>query len=287
MPHSASPRPCPACRARDAASAFTVDGYAYARCRACGTLFVTPLPDLAEIAAVYLGPRYHDVAADEAPRMRAEAAARARILHDHGVRALLEVGCGPGYFLDACRDLGIAAEAVDRAPNAQAARDRGHRVHDRWFADHGPPEPRYDAVALWEVLEHVPDPQDMLLQARAWLRPGGLVALSTPSASGLPARLLGRRFPMLTPPEHLEIFSRRGLARLLAGARLRPLRWTSFSGLTRAHLARALQRRALGDALPARALARALARLGEPAAALVDRAGLGTSFEVYAALAPA
>jgi len=278
-------RPCPACGGPASGIAFVVDGYQHARCARCGGLFVTPLPDLAEIAAVYLGPRYHDEAPAEAARMRAEGRARAEFLARRGVRSLLEVGCGPGYFLDAARELGIAVEAVDRAPNAAAARARGHLVHDLWFEDLGPPSPRFDALALWEVIEHVPDPKDTLRRARAWLRPGGLLALSTPSASGLPARLLGRRFPMIAPPEHLTIFSRRGLRRLLRASGFEVLRESSFSGLDRTKLARGLTRFALGDSAAARALAGALAAAGEPLVALLDRAGLGTSLELYATLA--
>ncbi|MBK8262406.1 MAG: class I SAM-dependent methyltransferase [Nannocystis sp.] len=278
-------RPCPACGGTAASIAFVVDGYQHARCGRCASLFVTPLPDLAAIAAVYLGPRYHDEAHDEAARMRAEGRSRAAFLAQRGVRSALEVGCGPGYFLDAASELGLAVEAVDRAPNAAAARARGHRVHDRWFEEHGPPSPRFDAVAMWEVIEHVPDPRDTLLRARAWLRPGGLLALSTPSASGLPARLLGRRFPMVAPPEHLTIFSRRGLHHLLDGAGFQVLHESSFSGLDRTKLARGLCRFALGDTAPAQALARGLAAIGAPLVGLVDRAGFGTSFELYAVLA--
>lgn len=275
-------RPCPACDGREADPAFTVGGFEHVRCRECATLFVAALPDAEAIAATYLAPDYHSSAQGQEARMRAEADARAAILRKYGVREVLEVGCGPGHFLDACRDLGIRVEGVDRAATAEAPRRRGHTVHDVWLADLAPVEPRFDAVAMWEVLEHLPDPKDMLVRARAWLRPGGFLALSTPSSSGLPARALGPRFPMVCPPDHLELFSRAGLAALLARAGFDPVRWTSFSGLGRPELRRALQRRVLGASLPARALAAGLAVVGEPVARAVDRAGYGSAFEVYA-----
>lgn len=275
-------RPCPACDGREADLAFTVAGFDHVRCRRCATVFVAPLPAAATIEATYLAPDYHSSAHGQEPRMRAEADARAAILRKFGVHDVLEIGCGPGHFLDACRDLGVRVEGVDRAPTAAGPRGRGHTIHGVWLQDLAPVEPRFDAVAMWEVLEHVPDPKDMLLRARAWLRPGGFLALSTPSSSGLPARALGPRFPMVCPPDHLSLFSREGLQQLLGAAGFDPVRWTSFSGLGRAQLGRALRRRVLGESLPARALAVGLAALGEPVARLVDRAGYGTSFEVYA-----
>lgn len=278
---TAAARPCPACDGAHADFAFRVADFDHARCRRCGTVFVTPLPATSVIESTYLAPDYHSSDAGQEQRMRAEGDARAAILRRFGVRAVLEVGCGGGYFLDACRDLGIAVEGVDRARTAEGPRRRGHTVHDAWFSDFGPPAPRFDAVAMFEVIEHVPDPKDILLRARRWLRPGGFLALSTPSSTGLPARLLGPRFPMVIPPEHLALFSRRGLHTLLAAAGFDPIRWTSFSGLDRPALRRGFQRFVLGTSLPGRTLAAGLAVVAEPVARLVDRAGLGTGFEVY------
>jgi 2-polyprenyl-3-methyl-5-hydroxy-6-metoxy-1,4-benzoquinol methylase len=279
---TAAARPCPACDGAHADFAFRVAEFDHVRCRRCATVFISPLPSEETIASIYLAPQYHASAEGAEQRMRAEGDARAAILRRFGVRGVLEVGCGPGQFLDACREAGMRVEAVDRAHTADGPRSRGHVVHDSWFADFGPPAPRFDAVAMWEVIEHVPVPKDLLLRAREWLRPGGFLALSTPSSSGLPARLLGPRFPMVLPPDHLSLFSRRGLAALLATTGFEPVRWTSFSGLDRSALQRGFQRFALGGSLPGRTLAAGLAVAAEPFGKLVDRAGLGSGFEVYA-----
>lgn len=275
-------RPCPACGAADAVFAFHVGGYDHVRCVGCGTIFVARLPDAGSIEATYLAPDYHSSARGEELRMRAEADARAAVLRKFGARRVLEVGCGPGHFLDACRDIGMHVEGVDRAPTAAGPRSRGHTIHPLWFHDLAPVEPRFDALALWEVLEHVAEPGELLERARRWLQPGGFVALSTPSASGLPARAMGPRFPMICPPDHLSVFSRAGLQRLLTAAGFDPVRWTSFSGLGRTQLRRGLQRYVLGASTPARVAAAGLALLAEPVVRAVDRAGLGSAFEVYA-----
>ncbi len=278
-PHA---RACPACGHAEARFAFDTAGFVHVRCDRCDTLYVAQLPPPEQVEATYLAPDYHSSAAGQEARMRAEADARARILRKFGCRDVLEIGCGPGHFLDAVRDLGMRVEGVDRAHTAARARERGHTVHDCWLQDLGPVLPRFDALAMWEVIEHVPDPKAMLLAARQWLRPGGFLALSTPSSSGLPARALGSRFPMVCPPDHLALFSRRGLTALLGAAHFDPVRWTSFSGLGREQLRRGFQRFLLGATLPGRALASGLAVAAELPMQLMDRAGLGSAFEVYA-----
>lgn len=268
--------------------AFLAGGFPHVTCTECGTLFVSPLPTAEVVRATYLRPDYHPSAEGTCARMDAEAGARARIVAGlldrptHGVR-VVEVGCGYGYFLDAVRQLGMMAVGVDPAVTAARAAERGHAIRSVWLEAFEPNEP-FDVLALFEVLEHLPDPHASLLRMREWLAPGAMLALSTPSYSGAPARVLGRKFPLVTPPDHLELFTRRGLATLLDRAGFEPLRWTSFSNLDGAAIARNLQRFALGDSTPARAVASVLGRLGAAPVRLLDRAGLGTSFEVYARL---
>ena len=244
-------------------------------------MFVSPLPQLEVVQATYLRPDYHETAEASATRMRAEADARIDVLQAMGVRRVIEVGCGPGHFLDAARDRGLHIEGVDPARTAAEAAARGHLVHKLWLEAFEPNEP-FDALALWEVLEHLPEPAVALAQMCKWLVPGGVVALSTPSMSGLPARVLGRRFPMITPPDHLELFTREGLERLLARNGLRAERWTSFSNLGTAAISRGLRRFVLGGSARMDPVVNVLAQLGTVPARWIDAAGWGTSFEVYA-----
>jgi SAM-dependent methyltransferase len=274
-------RPCPACGDPRSRSAFVVDGFPLVRCRSCATLFVAPLPGDEVVQATYLRPDYHDTAEASLARMQSEAHARAEVFAELGATRVIEVGCGPGHFLDAARERGLHIEGVDPARTAAIAAARGHLVHATFLEDFHPARP-FDALALWEVIEHLPDPLDALQRMRAWLIHGAVLGLSTPSMSGLPARLLGRDFPMITPPDHLALFTRGGLTRLLDRAGFEAVRWSSFSNLDAPTLTRAVHRRLLRSSEAARPLAALLGQLGAAPARWIDRAGLGTSFEVYA-----
>src|SRR5438045_3277427 len=70
-----------------------------------------------------------------------------------------------------------------------------------------PAEPgSLDAVVLWDVIEHLPNPRETLEAAGAWLRPGGVVAISTGDVDSLSARLHGRDWSLMTPPWHQFYF---------------------------------------------------------------------------------
>lgn len=85
---------------------------------------------------------------------------------------------------------------------------------------------RFSAVTLWDVIEHVPDPEAALRAVRSWMRPDGCLFISTPDAGSLVARTLGRRWHHVDPVQHLALFSRRNLIALLerAGFRIRDAR---------------------------------------------------------------
>lgn len=267
-------RACPACTYLGVHPAFTTAGREHLRCNDCGTVFAAEVPPVQEDRSDEPG---------RASRLRAVADARAAVLRKFGCRAVLEVDCGPGHFLDAVRDLGMQVEGVDPVPSA-AALARGHRIHAGALPELEPVDARFDAVALWDGLARVPDPKAMLLQARCWLRPGGFLALSTVSTSGVPARTLGPRLALVEPAP-ATYFSRRGLNLLLAAAGFDPVRWTSVARLGREPLQQGLERHLLGASFPGRALARGLATAAQLPLQVLGRAGLGSAFEVYAVAA--
>ena len=56
--------------------------------------------------------------------------------------------------------------------------------------------PSFDAITLWDVIEHVPDPLDTMRRVASLLKPGGVVMILTPNlGSPLRARLLQGRAP--------------------------------------------------------------------------------------------
>jgi ubiquinone/menaquinone biosynthesis C-methylase UbiE len=74
------------------------------------------------------------------------------------------------------------------------------------------------------------DPQPLLQEVARILRPGGLFWATTPHARGLSGRLLGAKWSCVWPPEHLQLFSVRGMTKLLRDAGFRQLRINTTGG---------------------------------------------------------
>ena len=128
---------------------------------------------------------------------------------------LLELGCAYGFFL-AEAAAHYDATGIELAADAAAfGRGRGLRIISG-VAD----EPAlaglgmFDIIVMLDVIEHLPDPRDTLALCERHLNPGGIIVISTGDFGSLPAKLLGSRWRLMTPPQHLWFFSRASMLRL-------------------------------------------------------------------------
>jgi len=144
---------------------------------------------------------------------------------------LLDIGCGAGNLLQAARKNGWNAQGLDVSAGAvKHVRDLGFEVFEGELQDAAFPSEHFDVVTAAELLEHLIDPQPLLQEVARILRPGGLFWTTTPHARGLSGRVLGVKWRCVWPPEHLQLFSIRGLTKLLRDAGFRQLRINTTGG---------------------------------------------------------
>jgi 2-polyprenyl-3-methyl-5-hydroxy-6-metoxy-1,4-benzoquinol methylase len=130
---------------------------------------------------------------------------------------LLEVGCGSGTRLKRMADLGWRVEGVDFDPigvrNAQA---KGLKVHLGKLAEQRYAADTFDAVVMNHVIEHVPDPRELLIECHRILKPGGRLVVITPNEGSWGHRLYRTDWRGLEPPRHLHLFNSASLTTLIA-----------------------------------------------------------------------
>jgi SAM-dependent methyltransferase len=104
-----------------------------------------------------------------------------KILHKpHSEIRLLDVGCSSGYFLSVAHQLGFYAEGVEPGEEAvKTARAAGLAVHEGLLKDVVLPEQSFDAITLFEVIEHLKDAGDAIQRCNHLLRPGGILVIGT------------------------------------------------------------------------------------------------------------
>ena len=232
---------CPLCAARGARPLlrgkdyfFHLPGeFALVMCKACGLVFQNPRPDAASIPAFYPD-QYGSYASAQgglaarrgvAGRLIRRALYRRCRLIDEAVaarstpRRLLDIGCASGLFLEAMQHYpGWQVEGVElHVPSARAVAQRlGIPVFAGPFEQAQFGTGDFDAVTLWDVLEHVHDPLATLHEVRRIVRPGGVLFVRVPNAASYVARLGGRYWSGYDMPRHMTMFSPRTLSHMLA-----------------------------------------------------------------------
>lgn len=280
---------CEVCRSEAVAPWTEVAGYVHYRCGRCQHLYVYPRPSPDEVEKHYRDAHFYDKAESEEPRLAEDARSRVRMLSTLAERyglekCLLDVGCASGIFLQQAREADWNVEGIELSPAlADRARGRGLTVRTGWLV-RAQGRVAFPVVTAWEVIEHAVDPGGFLDKLSSYVRVGGLLAISTPLSTGLPARLLRSRFPMLCPPEHLSLFSRRSLQMLAGRYGLEPVRFRSFSNLKRRNLERGVFRYLLGRVPVPEWIWRGMSSVAAvamlPLSAAMDAAGLGSEMEV-------
>ncbi len=205
-------------------------------CRGCGHVYIDPLPESEQVAALYprwyytVNPRspiYMEGAVVEA-KMTKDAEALRRRLGSRSIRSVLDVGGGNLTRLvklrevfqrgvetrveAACLDLQFDAAVLERAKSAGVRCVPGNVEADLSALSDG----SQDLIVLRQLIEHLRDPRAALKELSPKLSPEGVLVIDTPNRGGLDYLLFKRRYwGGYHIPRHFHLFNLRSLARLL------------------------------------------------------------------------
>jgi SAM-dependent methyltransferase len=188
---------------------ITCERFPYARCKACGTVFIAGLP--ADLGRYYPNDYYH-FAPDGEPSWKSEepvvrsASYRVALMRRYVEPGhLIEIGAGTGAFASAAQKAGFDVSGIEmdgrccRYLSGSGVRaicsDRPLEVLESL--------PSARAAALWHVLEHLTNPGEVLEGVADKLEPGGVLAIGVPNVQSLQFRLFKSRWAHLDAPRHL------------------------------------------------------------------------------------
>jgi 2-polyprenyl-3-methyl-5-hydroxy-6-metoxy-1,4-benzoquinol methylase len=247
---------CPVCShtSSDAKVCYRRGDDALVRCTDCGLIYANPQYTPTELVELYRRLYYNEENTLQGD-FREDEHGRNRVLyrtvlddlqrryphlakppHDRPLRAL-DYGCGPGYFLVACRARNFDVTGIEFSEiAARYGREQLglNVITDPDAALPQLPDAHYDLVTAWAVIEHTRRPREVLEQLTAKLAPGGVLCLTLPNLRCWRYLIERGRWFNIANPTHLIFFDRACITRLLgelglAGA-TRPLFWGGRPG---------------------------------------------------------
>jgi SAM-dependent methyltransferase len=134
---------------------------------------------------------------------------------------LLDIGCAYGFFLQEARPHFEVAGIELAADAAEHCRRNGLDVvtgvaDAATLARLG----QFDVITLFDVIEHLPAPDEVLALAARHLRPGGIMVVTTGDFASAASRIMGPKWRLMTPPQHLWFFTRDSIRDMGEGAGL-------------------------------------------------------------------
>ena len=140
----------------------------------------------------------------------------------------LDIGSGYGFFRKALSQRYPAHAGVEISKHASTIAEAlfGFESFVGTLEDFagtmGADSDGFDALTMWDCLEHVVDPEHLLATARSLLKPGGLVFVRTPNLLAAEREVFGTHYHSFKR-EHLHMFSAASFASCATAAGLEPL----------------------------------------------------------------
>ncbi len=219
---------CPGCGSAAGNKAFVKFGLNYQRCAQCRTLYVAPRPSDTDIERFYKDSAARRFWNDNVYKNTA-GSRQAKIIKPRlqwiedstqeylpKARTYVDINANqPGYI----KEIGTLSVFQTKTllnplvPLTAGADAPGVEVRaEAWWQAQG----QWDAVSLFEVLDHTSDVNALMGQVHGFLPQGGLCFLTAILASGFDISILGEHADNIYAPDRLNVFSAEGLKQLMA-----------------------------------------------------------------------
>lgn len=258
---------CPVCKSPNYTASYVIRGYTYNSCCSCGMMYLIDSQSVSEPVAEHYDSDYFKDAMKKNLRGYPDYAKQSRPLRINfkallsrinrhvsfdATKSMLDVGCAYGFLLDEARKLGISVHGVDLSESAIKWMNEELDIKGTVGCSYDAPNGPYDLITAIEVIEHIHRPYSFLIDMRERMRDDGILVIHTGANDTLTARMLGKRWWYLNPPDHCSIFSRPALRKLISDTGfavlehcLTPYYWVGMNNLV-LKLARTFESKQLG-----------------------------------------
>jgi 2-polyprenyl-3-methyl-5-hydroxy-6-metoxy-1,4-benzoquinol methylase len=195
-------------RSRDYNRKITETVFDHYRCPQCGLIFISPIP---QNLGDYYPQTYYSVSESTDVLEAGEAHERYKIEIIHRfIRQgrLLEIGPSQGCFTYLAKKSGFEAEAIEMDARCSKFLNEVAGIPTVNSSDTCAAlktlKP-FDVIAMWHVIEHLPNPWEALEAISEKINAGGILILAAPNPDAFQFHVLGRYWPHVDAPRHLML----------------------------------------------------------------------------------
>lgn len=213
-------RKCPVCDQNKNVEVFTKDGFCHVKC-VCGFIYVNPTAK-DSFRDIFFKDVYQTwtevlLTEDQESMDYKKFLYGLRFIESHSQKGgmIVDIGTGPGLFLQIARDSGWRVSGVEFNNKAvEHLRSIGLEIFDKPLESNIYKKNSIDVVAIWEVLEHINGPNIFLNEISSILRKNGLLFICVPNINSLVTRILHERSQTFGGSTHVNFFSIETLGKL-------------------------------------------------------------------------
>lgn len=223
---------CPVCSGADSTNIITLKDHSISgetfhisQCKTCGFRYTNPIPSEDTIGKYYQSENYishsdtnkgiinklYHLVRKQSLKSKLKLVNQAS--KEKGT--ILDIGCGTGYFLQACKEDGWKIDGMEPDPGARAIAEKNtsQTLHHEIFSIQG--EKKYDVITLWHVLEHVHKLNESIQHIHKLLKDNGRLIIAVPNCSSWDSEVYKEFWAAYDVPRHLYHFTPPDMDKLL------------------------------------------------------------------------
>jgi 2-polyprenyl-3-methyl-5-hydroxy-6-metoxy-1,4-benzoquinol methylase len=208
-------RACPICYKKKSKFLFNKYGFKHVECKNCKFIFVNPILKDTLSSNEIINENSYNKVLNNKHNKRLD-----NIKFNYGIqkignlkkKKILDYGCGLGFFLDIAKKQGAITygSEVNKYCNIILKKKNIPNINiDNFKRNY------FDIITLWTVLEHIPNPKNLLRNLKKIIKKNGKILILVPNIESLSARILREKCSMFSGEQHINFFSASTLTKIL------------------------------------------------------------------------
>jgi 2-polyprenyl-3-methyl-5-hydroxy-6-metoxy-1,4-benzoquinol methylase len=208
-------RTCPNCGSENFTKELHKDSLDIVKCLDCETVYVNPIFNEKHYDETYQSVNYQKVVEElghSSHSYRVERFGKERVqkmsefIPAKDKISFLDVGCSTGFVVEAALSLNWDAMGIDLNPSAiDFGVSLGLPLEKKKIQEIT--NQKFDVIGMFDVLEHIPYPKEILDHAYSLLNPGGIIYIYVPNYNSASRLLMGSDAHFIWPSHHLTLYT--------------------------------------------------------------------------------